>query len=534
MFIFLLLGATTVVAALVERGVSPIAVDKDVPESAGAAVLHPFVSFSIEFSSFPDFAGNLSQPNDFSNRLLDNLADLQGIKPYIRVGGNTQDLALYDANLKTSINGTVVPSLSTDYPSIIYIGDSYFESYKTWPRTKFSHGFNLGKNGTTGMKTLLATVPLACKALKDGKLAYWELGNEPDLFVDYPVRPADWNEKSYVDEWLSKTKVIKRQLRKSCPELATENDYKYIAPSFAGLTNSLDPFKVWQVGLNDDHDIGLNSMHNYIGGADEPGVTLARTLMNHTSTVHSVAQHVNLSRILNEQGLSKDIPYILGETNSLYHQGKPGLSNSFGAALWGVDFNLYCASQSIRRTHMHQGTNYRYASWQPIQTNKATIGTKAPYYGNVMVAAMLRGGEDSGHEGDNSQVQVVHLPMAHETEAAYAAYVNGNLARIAVINMQEYNYTNLEESSSHRPSASYAFRLSDISAKSLSVQRLMANGSDAITGISWDGWSYNYELEMGAPVRLANVTIGEKVDIDSQGEVEVTVPYSSAVILSLS
>lgn len=36
------------------------------------------------------FPGNLSQPNDFSNRLLDNLADLQGVKPYIRVGGNTQ------------------------------------------------------------------------------------------------------------------------------------------------------------------------------------------------------------------------------------------------------------------------------------------------------------------------------------------------------------------------------------------------------------------------------------------------------------
>jgi len=57
MHISLLLGATTVVAALVEREVSPITIDKDVPESAGAAVLHPFVSFSIEFSSFPDFAG---------------------------------------------------------------------------------------------------------------------------------------------------------------------------------------------------------------------------------------------------------------------------------------------------------------------------------------------------------------------------------------------------------------------------------------------------------------------------------------------
>ena len=249
--------------------------------------------------------------------------------------------------------------------------------------------------------------------------------------------------------------------------------------------------------------------------------------MNHTSTVASVQQHVKLSRVLNEEGLTKDIPYILGETNSLYRQGKPGLSNSFGAALWGVDFNLYCASQGIRRTHMHQGTDYRYASWQPIQTNKTTIGTKAPYYGNVMVAAMLGSGDTK-----NADVQVVNLPLSEETEAAYAAYVDGKLSRIAVINMQEHNYTGTSSSVS-RPTAKYSFSLPESSDKSLSVQRLMANGSDAITGISWDGWSYNYELKGGVPIRLDNVTIGETVSVDSKGVVEFEVPYSSGAILNM-
>lgn len=243
--------------------------------------------------------------------------------------------------------------------------------------------------------------------------------------------------------------------------------------------------------------------------------------MNHTAVVNIVAQHANLSHVLSENGLAKGIPYILGEMNSLYHQGKPGLSNSFGAALWGVDFNLYCASQSIRRTHMHQGTDYRYASWQPVQTSKTTIGTKAPYYGNIMVAAMLRG-------KPHSSVQVVNLPMLSEFDTAYAAYVDGKLARLAVINMQEFNYTAAEP----RPSAKYLFQLPDVSARSLSLQRLMANGSDAITGISWDGWSYNYELKGGAPVRLDNVTIGETVSVDSKGEVELGLPLSSAAILN--
>lgn len=55
-------------------------------------------------------------------------------------------------------------------------------------------------------------------------------------------------------------------------------------------------------------------------------------------------------------------PLVLGETNSLYNEGKPGLSNSFGAALWGVDFNLYSASAGIKRVHMHMGTDYRVSS----------------------------------------------------------------------------------------------------------------------------------------------------------------------------
>lgn len=58
-------------------------------------------------------------------------------------------------------------------------------------------------------------------------------------------------------------------------------------------------------------------------------------------------------------GTSSGVPLIFGETNSLYNQGKPGLSNSFGAALWGVDFNLYSASVGVRRVHMHMGTDYR-------------------------------------------------------------------------------------------------------------------------------------------------------------------------------
>lgn len=60
------------------------------PNSSGGVVPEGFVSYSIEFASFPDFAGNSSAPNDFSYNLLKGLEALQGSTPIVRVGGNTQ------------------------------------------------------------------------------------------------------------------------------------------------------------------------------------------------------------------------------------------------------------------------------------------------------------------------------------------------------------------------------------------------------------------------------------------------------------
>lgn len=246
--------------------------------------------------------------------------------------------------------------------------------------------------------------------------------------------------------------------------------------------------------------------------------------MNHTMTMQSISTQVNESNFL----AYTKIPFILGETNSLYNQGKPGLSNSFGAALWGIDFNLWCASVGIRRTHMHMGVNYRYASWQPIQTNITTIGTKPPYYGNIVVAAMM------GNLVKNS-VQIANIPLESDREAAYAAYENGKLARIAVVNMRQYNYTVNGTSDVlnpvKRPDHEYKFKIPDSCSGKVSVQRLYANGSDAISGISWDGLSYNWELDEGKPVRLHNVTTGEK--IKARGRmVKIKVPDSTAVILN--
>ena len=136
-------------------------------------------------------------------------------------------------------------------------------------------------------------------------------------------------------------------------------------------------------------------------------------------------------------------------------------------------------------------------------------------------------------------VSVVSIPMDSEMESAYAIYVGGRLRRMMAINMHSYNTTkdgagvDPLENPEPRPSRPFSFLVSDLSAEvDVDVQRLMANGSDAISGITFDGWSYNWELDNGKPVRLDNVTIGETMR-PNKGVVTVQVPDSSAALLHI-
>ncbi|EUC44768.1 glycoside hydrolase family 79 protein [Bipolaris oryzae ATCC 44560] len=517
-------------AARIPSRPKSIAIQQSSPRNAGIP-LDSFVSFSFEFSSWPDFAGNLSNPNAFTGNLLSNLGKLQGSMPYVRVGGNTQDWAVFDESQKTNIIGIIQPEISTDYPTIITFGPSYFESYQTMPQgIKYAHGLNMAANTSVERTSTFHSAAYACKAI-GGNLLYWEYGNEADLFNPSRHRPRNYTEADYVSEWLNGTKAIKDVVKVACPELA---GVKFMGPSFAGPTAvdiaTLNAVKAWREGINKDDDIGIVALHNYMGVSTSPGITLQGTLMNHTNVKVKAETQFNLSRGIREldNAPSPDIPIIMGEHNSLARQGRPGLSNSFGAALWGIDWNLYLASHNISRSHMHQGTNYRYQAWQPIETNRTTKGTKPPYYGSVAIAAFMHRELPSNH------LSISHLDSSSEFSTQYAAYINSTLARILLVDLHTYNTTDNNYTTPFpRPVEGYELKLPGCSKGKAQVQRLIANGSDAITGITWDGYSYNYELDEGKPVRLNNVTRGEKVKASKDGVIRVDVPWSSAAIVTL-
>ena len=138
------------------------------------------------------------------------------------------------------------------------------------------------------------------------------------------------------------------------------------------------------------------------------------------------------------------------------------------------------------------------------------------------------------------RIVAVPLEGVGDFVAAYAAYMgDSQLARVAVVDLHAWNGTNADgtANTTPRPAMNYTFAfpstLGITDKTSVGVQRLIAAGSDAQTGISWDGWSYAYELDEGRGVRMDNVTIGETVGV-IEGKVMVEVEWSSAVVLNFA
>ncbi|KAJ5827378.1 hypothetical protein N7447_004141 [Penicillium robsamsonii] len=129
-----------------------------------------------------------------------------------------------------------------------------------------------------------------------------------------------------------------------------------------------------------------------------------------------------------------DLPYTLGELNSIANQGVSGDTKVFGDALWLVNFSLWAAvhvrtnnlphkvklltfEQGITRLQFHQGPNYQYASWQPIESKGIPATTRPPSYGQLMVASAIGKSKNTRiFSIPLSEIHSPHMQSATETD----------------------------------------------------------------------------------------------------------------------
>jgi hypothetical protein len=89
------------------------------------------------------------------------------------------------------------------------------------------------------------------------------------------------------------------------------------------------------------------------------------------------------------------------------------------------------------------------AAWDPAPPSTPnSVGAKPLYYGNTAVAASI-GNQTAGN------MIMSYIPLNNDQEAVYASYVDGELRKVMIINMHEYNSTGTFP----RPSRTYTFQI---------------------------------------------------------------------------
>lgn len=199
-------------------------------------------------------------------------------------------------------------------------------------------------------------------------------------------------------------------------------------------------------------------------------------------------------------------------TKTVYGGGAVGLSDVYGAALWGLDFSLYAASTGIiKRIHFHQSIGSPYADWYPLSPQM----TKAPYYGKLAAVTFMA-------RSETLEVKTLDLGGDKDVNSGYAAYVGDNLKRLALINLLEY------DGQGTRGIQNYTVAVAPSS--NWTVKRLQGGSAKDKTGITFDGMAYEAET-LGKPVKVDGRANGEVLQADDNGKLVVSVADSEAAIL---
>ncbi len=169
--------------------------------SSAVPISKSIASLSIEFCYITDYFGDVNAPNKLSLRLLQNIQDLTGQPPIIRIGGHTQDAAQYCSTCTPTLTA-LYSNGNTEAYSVTFNKNLYTVLNDNVPsHQQFIFGLNLGHNDGTYP---LAEVQAAEQYLHNSRLLIYELGNEPDFYSKSQRSP--WNVQIYasqIDTWIN-------------------------------------------------------------------------------------------------------------------------------------------------------------------------------------------------------------------------------------------------------------------------------------------------------------------------------------------
>lgn len=190
------------------------------PSSNSFIVPGDFIGLGFDGGSINDYA------NQFSQNLVDNVADRIPGPIILRIGGTTSDRLTYDPNQEVPVQcvGRKCPAGSGVR---IIVGPSYFEGFKAFPNQLMSIQAPMGPelNDTN----IIDFMTLAYEALGSDRLAAVALGNEPDLYQ------KDYHRRYTAAEYANDAKIVEQIVQQALN--LSESEVIFEAPDIAGYGN---------------------------------------------------------------------------------------------------------------------------------------------------------------------------------------------------------------------------------------------------------------------------------------------------------
>jgi hypothetical protein len=192
-------------------------------------------------------------------------------------------------------------------------------------------------------------------------LLCFEVGNEPDLFVPQGHRRAGYGYVQFLDEFHRFAAAV----RKRVPGAA-----------FAGPDVAMSPDWVARFARDAGVPLRLLTEHYYAAGPpDNPNATIGNLLKLDPN-------FIDMTRQLRAASQASGIPYRLVEVNSCFGGGKPGMSDTFASALWGLDLMFTLADAGGAGINWETGVNHlgTISSYSPIWDDERGHYSARPLY----------------------------------------------------------------------------------------------------------------------------------------------------------
>ena len=437
-------------------------------EDAGRKIPSDFIGLSYE--------STILAPGDYfapDNASVLGLIRLLGRDGVIRIGGNTSERTVWRADGKAARpEDIVITPVSIDRLAAAMRALGW----------KLIYGLNLARGTAEQAAEEAAYVSQALGA----NLLAFQIGNEPNGFGRWTaVRPRTYDAVAFLAEWREFHKAIRARLP----------DARFAGPDVAGETD-------WVGAFAEQHPAGLVLLtdHYYVDGpAGAPHISLARLL-------HSDQQILPELEKLSHYSRSYRLPYRIVEANSIYNEGQPGVSDTLGAALWGLELMFQAATAGAAGINFHAGVHNLRPSedkaYTPIARSSGGRHRPTPPFYAMLAFAQIGLGA----------LVPARLAGTSGVLKAFAVRKPEGALRLCLINKDH------EWSAQVTIDAGRGFATG-------SLMRLLGPALDATTGITLGGASVD-EFGTWAPTNMETVQLSSR-------EISVAVPAASAALISL-